>query len=220
MFEQAGFRVVSVDCEEKFQPTIVADLLTWDYQNAFHPDIHFDVISCGPPCTEFSAAKTLGERNLELADKLVQKCLEIVDFFQPTFWFLENPRTGLLKSREYMEGIPFLDVDYCQFSDWGYQKPTRIWGSPSLLKLSPKLCDIKTCPNAGPRNNGGWAHNRVLGATPELGVPRVPREDQYQVPPLLIKLIAGHVLSSAGVDHWEVTIVTPPPGTRPPPVWQ
>ena len=23
-----------------------------------------------------------------------------------------------------MAGIPYVDVDYCQFSDWGYQKPT------------------------------------------------------------------------------------------------
>ena len=31
-----------------------------------------------------------------------------------------------------MKDIPFIDVDYCMFSDWGYQKPTRIWGSPAI----------------------------------------------------------------------------------------
>ena len=204
VFEQAGFTVISVDREERYQPTILTDILTWDYRNAFCPDIHFEVISCGPPCTEFSVAKTLGKRDLDLADSLVLKCLEIVEFFQPTFWFLENPRGGLLKSRWYMEGIPFVDVDYCQFSDWGYQKPTRIWGSHSLLSLPSRLCDIKTCPNAGPRDNGGWAHNRVLGATPELGVPRVPREDQYQVPPLLIKYIASQVLAHPSPKPVEI----------------
>jgi len=194
VFEQHGFTVVTVDNEEKFQPTILADILTWDYRNAFAPGIEFEVISCGPPCTEFSAAMTCRPRNLELADRMVQKCLEIVDFFQPTFWFLENPRTGLLKSRSYMKGIPFVDVDYCQFSDWGYQKPTRIWGSPELRDLPCKLCDPRTCPNVGPRHNGGWAHKQVLGATPEVGVGRVPKKEQYQVPPKLIEYIAGHIL--------------------------
>ncbi len=46
----------------------------------------------------------------------------------------ENPRIGLLKSREYMQGIPYTDADYCQYSDWGYKKPTRFWGSLGIEK--------------------------------------------------------------------------------------
>ena len=91
VFEDHGFQVITVDCEEKFQPTILTDILLWDYKNAFHLGVHFEVISCGPPCTEFSAAKTLGERNLELADKLVLKCLEIVEFFSRPFGSWKTP---------------------------------------------------------------------------------------------------------------------------------
>ena len=183
VFEQHGFTVVTVDKEEKFQPTILADILTWDYRNAFAPGIEFEVISCGPPCTEFSAAMTCRPRNLELADRMVQKCLEIVDFFQPTFWFLENPRTGLLKSRSYMKGIPFVDVDYCQFSDWGYQKPTRIWGSPELRDLPCKLCDPRTCPNVGPRHNGGGHTNGFSVQLPRWGWAEFPRRSNTRYLP-------------------------------------
>ena len=89
---------------------------------------YFDVIIASPPCTHLSKAKTVGFRNLDSADALVQKTLEIIQYFRPKKWFLENPRDGLLQKRPYMEGIPFIDVDYCQFSDWGYCKPNRVWG--------------------------------------------------------------------------------------------
>ena len=46
-----------------------------------------------------------------------------------------------------MQGIPYIDVDYCQFSNWGYQKPTRIWGSDNITVLPNKKCDGHTCPN-------------------------------------------------------------------------
>ena len=36
---------------------------------------------------------------------------------------MENPQSGLLKTREVVEGLPFKDVCYCRYS-----KPTRLWG--------------------------------------------------------------------------------------------
>ena len=75
-------------------------------------------------CTEFSRAKTTAPRNLELADKLDLKALAIVRFFKPRRWWMENLRNGLLRTRPYMQGLPFVDADYCQYAAWGYQKPT------------------------------------------------------------------------------------------------
>ena len=86
-----------MDIDPTFNPDIRVDVLLWDYKAAF-PPLYFDVIACGPPCTEFSQAKTVGYRDLPYADSLVLKALEIVNYFQPSFWFLENPRTGYLKS--------------------------------------------------------------------------------------------------------------------------
>ena len=40
---------------------------------------------------------------------------------------MENPATGQLKNREVVKGLPFYDVSYCMYSDWGYEKKTRIW---------------------------------------------------------------------------------------------
>ena len=95
----------------------------------------------GTPCTEYSIAKTVGVRNLEMADQLVCRTKEIIGYFNPSVWWIENPRTGLLKNRGLLDSCSFIDVDYCQFSDWGYKKPTRLWVSPSLSKVANMVCD-------------------------------------------------------------------------------
>ncbi len=55
-------------------------------------------------------------------DGTTLKTLEILQYFQPEIWWIENPRGGMLKDRSFMKGIPYIDVDYCQFADWGNQK--------------------------------------------------------------------------------------------------
>jgi hypothetical protein len=112
-------------------------------------------VVCGVPCTEFSLALTTRPRQLEKGDALAKKALEIVKFLRPQKWWLENPRHGYLRHREYMKPYPFVDVDYCQYSDWGYKKPTRIWGSPDILQVQGKLCDGRTCPNLVPGQTPG-----------------------------------------------------------------
>ena len=73
---------------------------------------------------------TRRKRDFPYADSLVKKGIEIIQYFQPKFWFIENPQTGQLKSRPYMKGMAYVDLDYCQFSDWGYTKNTR-FGDPT-----------------------------------------------------------------------------------------
>jgi site-specific DNA-cytosine methylase len=136
--------VVSIDILQKFNPTIITDILTWDYKQ--YPVGHFDTIWASPPCTEYSIilnAHPNRPRNLDLADSIVKRTLEIIDYFKPNFWYIENPQTGLLKNRDFMLGIPFYDVDYCMYSNFGYKKRTRIWTN---IDFNPLICN-KNCGN-------------------------------------------------------------------------
>ena len=90
-----------------------------------------------------------------------------------------------------MKGRVYVDVDYCQFSDWGYQKPTRIWGPMALGQLRHQVCDGKTCPHLITRSNGFLGHKFILGATPREGAARIKLEDQYRIPPGVIEFICG-----------------------------
>ncbi|EPS61993.1 hypothetical protein M569_12800, partial [Genlisea aurea] len=89
VLQKAGFTVTSVDVDPRAEATFCADILEWDYKQ--FPPGHFALIAASPPCTEFSRAKTVGTRNLELAGSLVLKTLEIIQYFQPPRWWLETP---------------------------------------------------------------------------------------------------------------------------------
>ena len=53
---------------DKFKPTVVADILLWDY--TVFPSGHFDVVWASPPCTEYSRAKQLVSGTLWLLMRL------------------------------------------------------------------------------------------------------------------------------------------------------
>lgn len=130
---------VTVDILSKYSPTYVTDILKWDYKQ-YAPQT-FDIIWCSPPCTEYSKAKSRGIRNLDQADALVRKCFEIIHYFNPKMWVVENVGTGLLVNR--MESIqPNLNkyfVDYCCYGK-PYRKRTCLW---SNIELNLQLCKGK-----------------------------------------------------------------------------
>ena len=136
-FASAGWEVTSLDSDPKTDATIHEDILTWDYST--YPPGHFDVIWSSPCCTHYSCARRGAKtpRNLALADSLVLRSQEIISYFNPHAWFIENPQTGLLKDRPFMHSIPFCDVDYCAYCDFGYRKRTRIWNN---INFQGKLC--------------------------------------------------------------------------------
>ena len=124
-FREAGWQVVSLDIDPGSGADITADILEWDYRA--YDKGHFDAIWSSPCCTHFSRARTKAKtpRNLEWADSLVAKTIEIIQYFQPKVWAWENPQSGLLKDREVVRGIPWKDVSYCVYG-FKYRKYTRV----------------------------------------------------------------------------------------------
>ena len=148
VFEAAGWEVVSVDSVPAFGPTICVDIMQWDYR--IYPPGHFDFVHASPPCTEFSRALTSRPRDLEAGDVLVNKTLEILTYFRPRWWTIENPHTGLLKTRANMFHLKTFmrRVCYCKYSpkdddSWSYRKDTSIWTN---LEWTPRPLCTKATP--------------------------------------------------------------------------
>lgn len=149
--EQLDWNVVSVDMLLPADHQV--DIMEFDYKQ--YPKDHFDIVWASPPCTNYSHLKKCcygrklkngivytkeqNAKDQDEADKLVLKSFEIIDYFKPSLWFLENPQTGNLKNREIMKGKPYYDVDYCMYSNWGYKKRTRIWTNKQ--DFNNLLCD-------------------------------------------------------------------------------
>lgn len=173
------FEVVSLDRD--MAADIKLDIMDWDFQD-YYPRRHFDVIWASPPCTEYSKAKTVGTRDIEGANKVVERTLDILEYFEPKFWIVENPQTGLLKDQSCMYGMPFVDVDYCRYGA-PYRKRTRLWNN--VVKFVPHPLCTKDC---GSMNDERTKHV----ATAQRGSCKTHpdnsfRQDQlYQVPKELI----------------------------------
>ncbi len=181
-----GWEVISLDLKNA---DININILNWDFKQ--FPPKHFDIIWASPPCNSFSNLRTsnIGRRLKKYNNRIftrkmleddiineglpiLNKTLEIIDYFKPKFYFIENPQTGRMKD---FINLPFYDVDYCRYSNYGYKKRTRIW--TNIKGFDPKLCN-KKCDNM--KDN---KHITVLG----IGNHKTSQKDRYRIPPKLIE---------------------------------
>jgi len=165
--DSLGWSSVSLDLQDA---DININILDWDYTE--YPPNHFDIIWASPPCQFFSNCRScqigrpLKKHNGKILTKemihddinkyglpILRKTEEIIDYFKPKYYFIENPQTGKMKN--YIDR-PFYDVDYCMYSNWGYKKRTRIF--TNLKGFDSKLCN-KKCGNMIPNTN---YHNHSL----------------------------------------------------------
>jgi hypothetical protein len=184
--KEKGYEVVSLD---KFLSCdIKVDILEWDYK--IYPVGYFDVITASPVCLYWSLCRLswIGRKIKAHGNKvitreiinediekygipMVDKVIEIIRYFKPRFWWIENPQTGSMKN--YINFLPFYDVDYCMYG-FDYKKRTRIW--TNILNFKNLKCK-DNCNNGDFNENGNYKHNVTLGRdknTTKLQRYRVP----------------------------------------------
>ena len=179
--KELGFDVVSLDLKNA---DISTHILQWDYKQFNHNE--FQVIWASPPCTEYSIAKTTGSRHITYANALVQKTIEIINYFNPLAWFIENPQTGLLKHQTFMWDFNYQDVDYCKYG-FPYRKRTRIWNNLENWKPRP-LCK-KDCNSIVNNKHKETAQRMPSGKKNEWGADYIihTQDELYRIPPDLVK---------------------------------
>ena len=158
--DRLSFETYSSDIEQFGGIDYVTDIMEFDVSKIpFKPDIIW--ASC--PCTAFSVA-AIGKNwtkdgdnyipknpRAEFGLKLVQKTLEIIEHFKPTYFFIENPR-GMLRKMPIMAHLKRQGVTYCQYGDTR-MKPTDIWTNSDKWVPRPMCKNGSPCHIAAPRGS-------------------------------------------------------------------
>jgi len=151
VFEKEGHEVISVDIDNHFKPTHNVSIHDFDYKQYDY----FDYIHASPPCRWFSGLqmcqynkmrmidgnlvyydKYFNEMMVETeSDLFVKKALEIINYFKPVCWTMENPYSTnhyALHRRPYMADYKYCIVDYCKY-DYPVRKRTILFNNFNVL---------------------------------------------------------------------------------------
>lgn len=159
--DRMGLECFSSDINDFEGINYVANILEFDVTKVpFKPDI----IWASPPCTSFSVA-SIGRHwyiddmgipqpkseSAKLGKQLVLKTIEIINHFDPTYWFIENPR-GMLRKMDFMHDFIRTSVTYCQYGD-DRMKPTDIWTNNVFWNPRPMCKNGDFCHEPAPRGS-------------------------------------------------------------------
>tara|TARA_R110000787_G_scaffold234035_4_gene340918 strand:+ start:596 stop:1222 length:627 start_codon:yes stop_codon:yes gene_type:complete len=181
--DELDWECVSIDINNDFStPTIMTDIMIWNYKKDF-PTGYFDLITASPPCSTFSNLRRswIGKKlkyfgdiivTKEMLDKdmidtglpLVLKMREIIDFYKPKSFWIENPKSS--KMKEFITDLPYEDIAYCQYG-YLYQKNTRFWNN---FNFRGKKCNHKK-------------HSNPIGVLGD----NISLSEKYSLPPELVR---------------------------------
>ena len=117
----------------------------------------------------------------------MQQALDIVAYFG-CHWAMENPQSGLLKSRLLVRGLPFFDTSYCRYG-YSYRKTTRIWTSLALEIQRP--CSLRDpCSAMVGKRHPKTAQQGRRGSDAADRNNRCPQRELYSIPDGLCDEIA------------------------------
>ena len=187
--------VISLDILEKYKPTIVSDIMEFDYKQ--FPVGHFDYIWSSPECKIFSQLQNthIGKKwkdkqelyeAQKIDSKFINKTIEIIDYLKPKYYYIENPRYS--KIWDFIENEnfkkDFVIVDYCAFG-YNYKKPTKILTN---RKLDNVLCKCTGNPKHPMRL--GASSKQFLTERPNIQMPdKTTLLQRYSIPQGLLEYL-------------------------------
>lgn len=140
-YKENGYEVIQVDIQNGI------NILKWDYKQIDKEKVYGILASI--PCTDYavSGARWFKQKDENGAtgksNALVSKTKEIIEYFNPVFWVIENPISRIHKLNTWM-GQPKMYFHPYEYAGYGYDnetytKKTSLWGvfNPPIKKELP-----------------------------------------------------------------------------------
>lgn len=146
-YRDNGYEVTQIDLK------LGQDILNWDYTTIPKNSVY--AILAAIDCTNYalSGARWFAEKDKDgrtaYSQELVAKVKEIIDYFQPDVYAIENPMSRIHILNPWM-GQPKLKFHPFEYGD-GYQKMTWLWGKFNIPLKNPV------------KNEGNWMFKKLGG---------------------------------------------------------
>ena len=77
-----GYEVFTLDIDPRSKANFTIKVLEWQVEKLFKPGF-FHLVAASPPCTDYSSCMTRRPREMEKADLLVQRTIDIIAYLKP-----------------------------------------------------------------------------------------------------------------------------------------
>jgi hypothetical protein len=193
VFEDHDWEVISLDNDPKWKPTILIDILDWNYKR--YDKDYFDFIHFSPPCIYMSQnqqswynrykgrgdkkylfTKELHIELLKESDLILHKINEIINYFENTKFTIENPyhtKFNNITKRNILDH-DYTVCDYCMYNH-PIKKPTVFYNN---FNLKLKRCD---------KSHKHTPYKKFCGGG------NSPKNKVFQIPSLLIEDIYSQI---------------------------
>ena len=69
---------------------------------------YFDFVFSSPPAFKYNRVNTNGVRKIDKTNKIVLKILEVINYFKPQVFVIQNPQSSLWKEQEFIKKTSLL----------------------------------------------------------------------------------------------------------------
>lgn len=204
VMREKGFECVTVDIEEKFNPTICKDILKITLEEL--PNKPF-ILWASVPCQTFSIASVYvhwdkgkpKSKDCLIGLELLDKTIWLIKKLEPKYWIIENPRAMMRKKINHYfrkNGIKHYicrTVTYCQYGHL-IMKPTDFWSNIENWFPKPMCKPGDSCHESAPRGTKGGFQNWD----------KLPRDERALVPTELCKEIRDAILGKSGFQQHSI----------------
>ena len=197
--------VVHLDIDRRREPDVLCDVRDWKKELVddlgFGP-FDFHIIWMSPDCRFFSPASHPVAADVAHSVELVSAARELLEFFMPICFFLDNPWSGgrCLRKQDVAKDLLEFHVEctYCHYSDAGFKKPTSVFTNVPNIILE-YCCTANPCHWMKQRHK---RHRKSAQRGPSAsGTPGSPLDEAIVVPKGLMVILMDAAMRHITVNR-------------------